>query len=304
MFPPRFDYRRPESVDEALALLSDHGAHPVAGGQGLVQDLKLGDADPDLLVDVAGLDALAGLADRGDALAVGALTTHADLASDDAVAERAPVLRATARELGDRQVRNRGTVGGNLAEADPAADLPAAVLAADATLDLLGPDGERTVPAGEFVAGPGETTLAGDELVTTVEVPAHDAGAYAKKTHPASGYAMVGVAAVIDVADGVLDRVGVAVTGATERPVRLGPVEEALAGRPVADLRADRQAGGDGAPGDDDVAAAAARAGVGVDPDSLRGDVHASRAFRAELLEPYTERALEAALAQVGGEAA
>lgn len=288
MFPADLDYRRAEGVDDALAALTadDRRARPIAGGQGLVQDMKAGAAAPDLVVDVSGLDALAGLSAGEGRVEVGALVTHADLAGGGAAAE-APVLHATARELADRQVRNRGTVGGNLAEADPASDLPAAILVTESTLRLVGPDGERDVPAADFFAGDGETALADDELFASVTVPAHDIGAYEKKTHPATGYAMIGVAVVADVDGGAVVDPGVAVTGLTDRPTRLPSVEDALADADVAAV---------------DPAAAAAGASGDLEGATLVGDAHASADFRAAVLSTHVARAIDAALS--GGDPA
>lgn len=283
MFPAQFDYRRADTVEEALDLLAasaDRDARPLAGGQGVVPDTKADEAAPDLLVDVSGVEALGGIEAGVDTVTVGALATHADLASSADLEATAPVLAAAAEHVADVQIRNRGTIGGNLAEADPAADLPAAVVAADATLHLRGPDGERSVPAGEFFEGSGETTLAEDELLSAVEVPAHQGGAYAKKTHPATGYAMAGVAAVAAVEGGAVTDARVAANGVMDRAVRLRGVEEALTGE-----RADL-----------DVARAADRAGEALDPDRQIGDAHGSAEFRAQLLESYAERAIETAL--------
>lgn len=353
MFPAQFDYRRAESVDEALDLLAESAGRDVqvlAGGQGIVTDVKAGDAAPDVLVDVSGLDGLAGI-DAGDdveagddgtaagdtetggdgeaegdteagggTVTVGALTTHAGLASSQVLRADAPVLAAAAGEVADLQIRNRGTIGGNLAEADPAADLPAAVLAADATLHARGPDGEREIPATEFFRGGGETALAGGELVTAVEVPTHQAGTYVKKAHPATGYAMVGVAVVATVEAGSVTHVRVAANGVMDCAVRLRGVESAVAGIHVdgsanqagvasvdADLHgaANADADQDGAAtGDAALANAAARASESLDPDRQVGDAHASAAFRAGVLETYVRRALASAIdeATAGGD--
>lgn len=292
MFPPQFDYRRAETVEAAVDLLASlEDAAVVAGGHGLVPDMKAGTANPGTLVDVGGLDALAGVDADGDAVRVGALATHADLAGSAALADAAPVLADAAAAVADRQIRNRGTVGGNVAEADPAADPPAAVLAADATVRVRGPGGARAVPAGEFFRGPGETALAGDELVTELLVPRRAGGAYARRTDRATGYATVGVAAVVSVADGAVEGARVAATGAADGPVRLSAVEEALAGATV-----DGGAPADGSDVPEVAGRAAGRAGEALDPDRLRSDVHASGAFRARLLPTYAERAVGRAL--------
>lgn len=290
MFPPEFDYHRAEDVEGALDLLAAHADRDpavIAGGQGLVQSMKLGAASPGVIVDVAGLD-LDWIEADGDGVTVGALATHADVVDSAAVRERAPILATAAEAVADLQVRNRGTVGGNLAEADPAADLPAAVLAADATIRARGRDGERAIPAEAFFLGEGETALADDELLTAVRLPAGaDGAAYVRKTHPATGYAMVGVAAEVAVADGEVAEARVAATGATERALRLPDVEDALVGAPVDDEEA--------------AVAAAEQAGDALDADQFVGDAHASGEFRAQLLEAYTERALETALERADG---
>ncbi len=285
MFPPAFDYRRAGSVEEALDLLASRAdAELLAGGHGLLPAMKTGRASPGLLVDVGDLD-LAGI-DPGDPTVVGALATHADLADADGSWERAPVLAEAAAHVGDRQVRNRGTVGGNLAEADPAADLPAATVAADAALVVRGRDGEREVPAGAFFEGDGDTALDDAELVTEVRVPAAAGGAYARKTHPASGFALVGVAAVVATEGGTVTAARVAATGVTDRPVRLGPVESALVGESATTTA---------------VAAAAERAADDLDASRLRSDAQVSGEYRAALLSTYAERALASALDRAAG---
>lgn len=292
MFPPEFDYHRATTVEEAIDLLETHAERDpavLAGGHGLLPAMKTGDAAPGVVVDVSEIDDLRGV-ETDDSVAIGALTTHATLADAPALRERATVLAETAHFVADTQIRNRGTIGGNLVEADPAADLPAAVVAADATLALRGPDGEREISAGEFFEGDGETALADRELLTQIRVPSAPesvGGAYAKKTDPASGFALVGVAAVVAVEEGTIVEARVAATGATDRPERLEPVEDELVGSP-----AERSA----------VARAAERASDGLDAPRLRSDVSASGEFRAHLLASYAERALETATDRATGE--
>lgn len=293
MFPPQFGYRRAESVSEAIELLSHHADDDVrvlAGGHGLLPDVKAGRESPDVLVDVGGIDGLRYVDARADETVVGALATYADVADSERAWSRATAFAESVAHVGDVQIRNRGTVGGNLAQADPTADPPAAVLASAATVDVRGPDGEREVPAGEFFVGDGETALGDDELVTAVRVPRTDGagGAYVKKTHPASGYALVGVAAVVAVADGVVTDARVAVNGVTDPPRRLDAVEEALVGGP-ADA--------------DGVASAADRAGDGIDPDAAVSDAYASGEYRVETLSPRVRRALATAVDRATGEA-
>jgi carbon-monoxide dehydrogenase medium subunit len=308
MFPAEFDYERATSVPAALETLASHveagrEVELLAGGHGLVPGLKARERTPDVVVDLD-VDDLAGVSVREDELAAGALTTYADLAASSTARTHAPVLAEAAAEVGDVQVRNCGTLGGNLVEAHPAADPPAAVLAADATLVCQNPGGERTVPATEFFRGDGETAVRDEEIVTEVRVPTADgaSGAYVRRTHPASGYALVGVAAVVEVDDGVVSDARIAATGALDRPVRLTPVEAALEGIEVGDASLDEEGeagsegGGSGDPGDADaVERAAAAAGADVADAEFRSDPYASGTFRRHVLETYVERAVREA---------
>jgi carbon-monoxide dehydrogenase medium subunit len=290
MFPAEVDYVRADDVPAAREhLASADDAALLAGGHGLLPAMKAGEAAPDLLVDVSDVDALAGRAVDADGARVGAVTTHAELLDDDGLAEHVPVLPATAEHLADRQIRNRGTVGGNLAEAAPAADLPAAVLAAGGTVHVDGPDSERAVAAPDFFAGDGDTVLGAGDVVTAVEVPAHGAAAYRKRTHPASGWATVGVAVAADLggegddATGedvpTVEDPGVAVAGVTDRQQRLGAVEAALAGERATPAT---------------LSAAAERSSDSLD-GPLRGDHHVSGEHRRDVLPTVVERALGAA---------
>lgn len=283
MYPDKFEYYCAESLREARELLAanaDCDAQLLAGGSGLVTSMKLEGTGPDVLVDVSGVDALSGIDVGAEGATVGALTTHAELIDED-LTTVTPILPATAEHVADRQVRNRGTLGGNLAEADPCADPPAAVLAAGATLVLDTPSGERSVDATDFFQGDGETALSERDVLAAIWVPEHDTAAYEKKTHPASGYAMVGVATVADIEGGVVTDAGVAATGVHDPPVRLRSVEEAVEGTALDDV---------------EPAEAATDAAAELDRDRLIGDVHASGAFRAELLSTYVERSLQEAL--------
>lgn len=292
MVPAQFDYYRATDVEDALDLLETHADRDpelLAGGHGLLPSMKAGEASPEVVVDVGGLDDLRSIEREDGAIDVGALVTHADLAANDECRSHAPVLAEAAENVGDVQIRNRGTIGGNLAEADPTADPPAAILAADATIRLRGREGDRTVPAAEFFRGSEETALRDDELVASVRVPRRGGeGAYVKKTHPATGYAMVGVAANVATDGGTVAESRVAANGVTNRPVRLASVENALAGAPLES---------------EAIAAAAERATDDLDPQRTIGDDYASAEFRARLLVAYTERALEAALDRIDGNA-
>lgn len=294
VFPPAFDYHRATDVEGAVDLLvhyRDRDPRLLAGGHSLVPDLKAGRDDPGVVVDLAGIDDLRGVEagvgrdGDGDGVTIGATTTYADALDSDLLAERAPGFAEAVAAVGDRQIRNRGTVGGNLAACEVGADLPPAALAADATLRVRGPDGERAVAVDEFFDG-SDTALEPTELLTAVHLPGSDDGrqsgsTYVKKTHPARGYAMVGVAVRVAVEGRRVASARVAVTGVTGGPVRLGTVEDAVRGEPARDVA---------------VEAVAARAGTGLDSTRLHGDAHGSGEFRVRVLPTYVERALERAV--------
>ena len=279
MYPANFDYKRPGSVDEAIALLSKHGddAKVLAGGHSLIPAMKLRLAQPAVIVDIGRIAGLSYIRDAGGAIAIGATTTHQEIETSARLRDRSPLLAETAAHIGDLQVRNKGTIGGSLAHADPAADYPAAILALDAEIDLVGPRGIRTVKASAFFVDLLQTALAADEILTEIRVPATaQTVAYVKTEQKASGFALAGVAAVVG-ADGI--RVGV--TGVAATAYRAVAVEEALAGQRT--------------PGAAAIAAAAARAAQNVEPLS---DIHASAEFRAHLAQVNTRRAIERALAR------
>jgi carbon-monoxide dehydrogenase medium subunit len=280
MYPAQFDYKRPSTVDEAIALLTEHGdeAKLLAGGHSLIPAMKLRLARPKVVVDIGRIATLSYIREAANgAVAIGAMTTHQEIAESTVLRARSPLLAETASHIGDAQVRNKGTIGGSLAHADPAADYPAAILALDAEIDLAGPRGRRTVRASEFFTGLLETAIAPDEILTEIRVPGTGGGvAYVKTEQKASGFALAGVAVVIG-ADGV--RVGV--TGVAATAYRATAVEQALAGQT--------------APNGEAIARAAAHAADGIDP---LGDIHASQEFRAHLAEVNTRRAVEQALAR------
>lgn len=291
MFPPQFDYEKPGSLDEALDALEAEDAVALAGGHDLIPALKARDADPGTVVDLGALDELRGVervaGDGGEHLSVGALTTDADLLAADPAGVDA-LLDAT-RAVGDAQIRNCGTVGGNIAAAHPASDIPAATLAAGATLHLVGPEGDRAVAAEAFATGDHETLCGDDELLTRISIPIHpDAGgAYARKTHPSTGYAAVGVAARLRVVDGAVTDPRVAAVGLCDAPVRLSAVEAGLAG---ADAGAPVEA----------VESAAERAGEDVNA-ATREDHIVSAEQRRALLPKYAETAVSEALSRAVG---
>lgn len=228
MIPAQLDYVRPRSLDEALAALAEPDAKAIAGGQSLVSVLKLRLVRPSLVVDIGGLD-LRGVSSVGDALRIGALATWDDLVHTPEVAR--PALRGLAEcaaGIGDLQVRNRGTIGGSLAHADPASDVPAVLIALGASFVLRSARGERSVAAGEFFVGPFLTALEPEELLTEIVVPGPPAGsgsAYESVEHPASGFALAGAAALVR-ADGARS---VGVTGVAAQPFLLEPDDPAAA---------------------------------------------------------------------------
>jgi carbon-monoxide dehydrogenase medium subunit len=285
MYPDEFDLYEADSVGEALDLLDEHGdaeTELLAGGHSLLPTMKSGLASPGVVIDIGQVDGMAGIDDEGDAVAIGATTTYATIAASDLAHEAAPALAQAAHAVGDRQVRNMGTIGGNIAHADPASDLPGAVIASDATVVVEGRDGERTVDADDFFMGMYMTDVGDDELVTRVEVPkAADAvGAYAKRPNPASGYAVVGVAAQLELDGDTVASASVGANGIMDHGVRLDPVEAAIEGESL---------------DEDAVESAAARAAADLDESMMMEDNFASAAFRANLLEAYAERALASA---------
>ncbi len=275
MIPAAFDYVRPASLDEAVGLLAKHGddAKLLAGGHSLLPALKLRLAQPRLIVDIGRLGALRQVRDEGAKIAIGALTTHYEIESSGLLREKCPLLPEVAARIGDVQVRNRGTIGGSLAHADPAADWPAAILALDAEIEVASPGGRRTIKAGEFFLDMLQTALKSNDILVEVRVPVTGkSAAYEKFAQKASGFAICGVAAVVE---NNAARVGI--TGVAAKAYRAHAVESALRGRFSPAL----------------VPSAAAKAAEGVEP---LGDIHASGAFRAHLARVLTRRALERAL--------
>ena len=282
MIPGSFEYFAPIGLDEALALLQEHGddAKVLAGGHSLIPTMKLRLAEPAVIIDIGRIGDLKGISESDGKLAIGALTTHHELESSDLVQQRVPLLAQTAAEIGDVQVRNKGTIGGSLAHADPAADWPATILALDADLQIAGPNGERTVKATDFFQGLYETDLGDDEILTAIRMSIPDGntkGTYLKLHQVASGFALTGVAVVLTKAGDTCQSVAVGITGVSDAPYRASGVESALTG---AALTADN------------IAAAAARAADGI---TALEDIHASEAYRQNLAQVYTRRAIEAA---------
>ena len=283
MIPDSFDYYAPTSLEEAIGLLQQHGddAKILAGGHSLIPLMKLRLAAPQVLIDISRVSGLNEISEEDGTIVIGALCTHAQIADSSIVQSGAPALSAAAGQIGDQQVRNVGTIGGNLAHADPASDLPAVALALDAELVATGPSGERSILASSFFQGLMMTSLGADEILTSVKIPAVGAGSgssYAKCENPASRYAIVGVSAVVNVNDGVCSSARIGVTGAGSVAVRATAAEGVLAGSSLDDAAITSAA--DAVPGDVDII----------------GDIHASAEYRAELLKIYTRRAIAAAV--------
>jgi carbon-monoxide dehydrogenase medium subunit len=286
--PAEFTYHRAASLDEAIDLLSRDGdARPLAGGHSLLPMMKLRLAQPQTIIDIGRIPGLDGVEQDGDALRIGALATHASVAASELARSRCPALAATAAEIGDRQVRNRGTIGGSLAHADPGADYPTLITALGATIFVRGPGRERELPADDFFTGAFTTALAQDELVTAVRVPEHGNGtgaAYEKHRHPASGYAVAGVAAFVEVAGGKCTAARIAVGGVTGTPARATAAEQAMIGIAPVDQAA--------------IAAAAEKLTEAL--SGAIGDTYASGEYRVHLAQVLAKRAISAALAAAG----
>ncbi|HZH05900.1 MAG TPA: xanthine dehydrogenase family protein subunit M [Lautropia sp.] len=283
MFPNQFDYHRPASVDEAVALLTaDPDAKLLAGGHSLVPAMKLRLASPTALVDLSGVEGLTGIQANGS-VTIGAMTTYAALRDSQELAATFPIIPETADNVGDPAVQARGTLGGALAHSDPAADFTAVFLALNGSVDVTGSGGTRTISADDLFVDLFTTALTPDEIITSVSFPASAAGtatAYEKFRHPASGYAVVGIAvAVTTGSGGTVDSARIAVTGATSKATRATAAENALQGKAL---------------NDESIAAAAALAAEGLE---INGDHFASEDYRRHLIGVFTERALKKAAA-------
>jgi carbon-monoxide dehydrogenase medium subunit len=287
MYPAQFEYHTPGTIKEALDLLARHkdDAKVLAGGHSLIPAMKLRLAQPKHLIDLRKLTALGGIKEDGGVIAIGAMTTHYQVETSPVVKAKCPVLASVAGQIGDPMVRNLGTIGGSLAHADPAADYPAAIIACGAEMVAEGPKGRRTIKADEFFKGLLTTALGADELLVEVRVPvlAAKTGAnYQKFPHPASRYAVAGVAAVVTLdGAGKVAKASVGVTGAGTKAVRAKGVEAALAGK-AADAAS--------------IQAAAEKAAEGVD---AQADLQGTEEYKRHLVRVMAKRALEAAVAQV-----
>jgi aerobic carbon-monoxide dehydrogenase medium subunit len=278
MIPVAFDYQRASSVDDAIAkLAASAGGKVIAGGHSLVPLMKLRLSEPGMLVDISRIPGLSGIKEAGGRIEIGATTTHTEIAASKLLRDTCPMIADAAAEIGDPQVRNRGTIGGSIAHADPAADFPAVVLALDADIVLKGKNGSRTVKAAAFFRGFYDVDLAPGELIVALQFAPVKTAAYAKLHQRASHYAVVGVAAALEVKGGLIQSARIGLTGATTHALRLAGVEKALAGKKA-----------------DGVAAAAA--GAASEVADMNGDLHASAEYRKAMIPVFVKRAVEKAL--------
>jgi carbon-monoxide dehydrogenase medium subunit len=287
MYSAPFEYHRATTVQNAVSLLGKYGdeAKLIAGGHSLLPLIKLRFAQPRHLIDVRRIPGLSGIREEQGTIVIGAATTHATVERSALLKAQLPILAEAAAQIGDAQVRNMGTLGGSLAHADPSADLPAVMLALGAELVALGPRGTRKLPADDFFVELMTTSLAPNELLTEVRIPkpaAGTGGAYEKYPHPASRYAVAGVAAVLTITGGKVTAARVAITGIGTKATRLKAVEAALQGK---------------AADEGTLAAAAQKATDGL---KVRADAQTPEAYRRSLAVTYTGRALAKAAKRAG----
>lgn len=281
MKPPQFDYAAPDSLHEAVELLAgDADAIILAGGQSLVPLLSMRLAFPDLLVDLRRVEGLGGITESGGQLTIGAMVRQRRAETSQAVQTRCPLIAEALHHVAHPQIRTRGTVGGSVAHADPAAELPAVAVALDARVCVLGPDGERVVPAAELYRGMLTTSLAEGELVTAIEFPFAPDGSGSACVEVArrnGDYAMCGAVAQVTVADGVVAKARLAYFGVADRPVRASAAEASVQEKPVTE-----------APN-----AAAGSATEGID---LGGEPHVPADYRRHLVSVVARRAIQRAM--------
>ncbi|WP_299447437.1 xanthine dehydrogenase family protein subunit M [uncultured Phycicoccus sp.] len=280
MIPAAFDYVSPTSLDDALAALAEAGddAKVLAGGQSLLPILRMRLNAPEKVVDLGRIEALRGIRDGGDHIAIGAMTPYSDVVTDALVQEHAGLLAKAVETVADPQIRHRGTVGGALVHADPAGDVGAPVLALDATMVVVGPGGERTVGAGEFFRDLFETAVGDGELLTEIRIPKHTGwgSAYEKFVRVSHQWSIVAVAATVRLEGGSIAEARVGLTNMGSTPLRASAVEQALVGKGLSDLES-----------------ACAAAADGTNPPSdLNGDAD----YRRHLAAVLTRRAVQRAM--------
>jgi aerobic carbon-monoxide dehydrogenase medium subunit len=282
MIPAPFEYARPTTIDEALQAVAAGGEDVkiLAGGQSLIPVMRLRLAAPETVVDLGGIAELRGVREEGDAIVIGAMTTHSDVLSDPLIAQHAPLIAQATETVADRQVRHRGTFGGALAHADPAGDLPAVALALDAEFVIVGPGGRRTVPASEFFVDYLTTVLEEGELLVEVRIPKLGGSwgmHYEKFNRVAQAWSIVAVAAAVRRENGHIAEARIGLTNMGPTPLRAGAAEAALAGADATD---------------EAIAAAAAHAAEGTSPSS---DLNGQADYRQHLAQVLTRRAVRAA---------
>ncbi|MBA3232394.1 MAG: xanthine dehydrogenase family protein subunit M [Propionibacteriales bacterium] len=281
MIPAAFDYAAPQTVADAVAALGSDAEEikVMAGGQSLIPVLRLRLAAPTLIVDIGRITELEGIADSGDAIVIGAMTTHADVADSDLIKEHAGLLAKAAQTVADPQVRHRGTLGGALVHADPAGDLPAPILALDAELVVTGADGERTIKAADFFTDLFTTSIGEREILTKIRIPKHTGwkSHYEKFTRVAQQWSIVGVAVTVKLDGDAISEAKVALTNMGSTPIRAHAVEQGLVGASASD---------------DAVRQAAAAAADGTDPPT---DTNGDADYRRHLATVLTGRAVVAA---------
>jgi aerobic carbon-monoxide dehydrogenase medium subunit len=283
VIPTAFEYQRAASLDDAVAKLAagNGNAKLIGGGHSLIPLMKFRMTEPQVLIDIARLPDLCGIRERDGKIEIGAATVHHDVATSTVLRQQCPVVSDAAAEIGDPQVRNRGTLGGSLAHADPSADYPPVMLAIDAEIHVKGPKGWRVAKARDFFKDLFTVDLAPDEIIAGAQFAPVRTAAYAKLHQRASHYAIIGVAAALDVRNGKIQWARIGLTGAGSHAIRLTNVEEALAGQ---------------AASTETIGAVAKIAGT--DLQTVNADIHASEDYRRAMIPVFTRRALEKAIAR------
>jgi aerobic carbon-monoxide dehydrogenase medium subunit len=281
VIPSAFDYHRATSLDDALAKIAGGKAKLLAGGHSLVPLMKLRLSEPGTLVDIARIPELSGIREQDGKIEIGAATVHHAVATSRLLQDRCPGIAEAAATIGDPQVRNRGTLGGSLAHADPSADMPAVMIALDADIHLRSAKGTRVVKATEFFQDLFTVNMQPDEILTGVTFAPVKASAYVKLYQKASHYAIVGAAAALDVANGKITSARVGLTGASTHAARLPKVEQALTGQTASKDTVEKAA-----------------QGAGSDLDPINSDIHATEEYRRAMIAVFVKRALMGALAR------
>jgi len=283
MIPMPFEYHRASSVDDALKAMAATGGNGkfVAGGHSLVPLMKLRLSEPGSLIDIARIPELSGIREKDGQIEIGAATVHHAVATSKLLQERSPIVSDAAATIGDTQVRNRGTIGGSLAHADPSADMPAVMVALDAEVQLQSAKGRRSVKAVDFFQDLFTVDLQPDEIITAVRFAPAKVAAYEKLYQKASHYALVGVAAVLDVKGGKIQSARIGLTGATTHAIRLSTIEQALAGQPATTDAVEK-----------------ASSGAGAQLENVNVDLHAGEDYRRAMVGVFVKRALAGALAR------